>query len=590
VTEPLSQFLVATRRLGESDFDITLDVQRKDELGQLADSFRAMANYLMDRETQLVEYSNELESYMEELRQAKEQAEAANLTKSQFIANMSHELRTPLNAIIGYSEMLQEDAAESGNQGFERDLHKIHAAGKHLLSLINDVLDISKIEAGKMELFLETFELHLMLDEVITTVQPLADRHGNHIKINYDSSNLGQMHTDLTKVRQSLLNLLSNACKFTEQGVIEISVKRETLDDISWVEFCVKDNGIGMTDEQQHKLFQAFTQADASTTRKYGGTGLGLVITKRFTEMMGGNIQVLSEFGQGSTFIVRLPTRSHKPELSDKMNYAIELNSENDNLEVERTQRCVLVIDDDIAVRDLFKTYLTKLGYQVVVATGGDEGLRLARKIRPDAITLDVMMPGMDGWMVLSALKTDPSLAHIPVIMASIVEDKRLGFSLGATEYLIKPVNREQLDAVLSKYLNGNKKNLVLIVEDDPTTQEMMELMLTKEGLMVVTANNGRDGMEKMAKQQPDLILLDLMMPEMDGFEFVTLLRQNQEWRKIPVVVLTAKDITSEDRIKLRNQVQNIFQKSVYDKNKLLSEIQELLKQATDSCLNPHID
>jgi len=590
VTEPLSQFLVATRRLGESDFDITLDVQRKDELGQLADSFRAMANYLMDRETQLVEYSNELESYMEELRQAKEQAEAANLTKSQFIANMSHELRTPLNAIIGYSEMLQEDAAESGNQGFERDLHKIHAAGKHLLSLINDVLDISKIEAGKMELFLETFELHLMLDEVITTVQPLADRHGNHIKINYDSSNLGQMHTDLTKVRQSLLNLLSNACKFTEQGVIEISVKRETLDDISWVEFCVKDNGIGMTDEQQHKLFQAFTQADASTTRKYGGTGLGLVITKRFTEMMGGNIQVLSEFGQGSTFIVRLPTRSHKPELSDKINYAIELNGENDNLEVERTQRCVLVIDDDIAVRDLFKTYLTKLGYQVVVATGGDEGLRLARKIRPDAITLDVMMPGMDGWMVLSALKTDPSLAHIPVIMASIVEDKRLGFSLGATEYLIKPVNREQLDAVLSKYLNGNKKNLVLIVEDDPTTQEMMELMLTKEGLMVVTANNGRDGMEKMAKQQPDLILLDLMMPEMDGFEFVTLLRQNQEWRKIPVVVLTAKDITSEDRIKLRNQVQNIFQKSVYDKNKLLSEIQELLKQATDSCLNSHID
>jgi signal transduction histidine kinase/CheY-like chemotaxis protein len=585
VTEPLSQFLVATRRLGESDFDITLDVQRKDELGQLADSFRAMANYLMDRETQLVEYSNELESYMEELRQAKEQAEAANLTKSQFIANMSHELRTPLNAIIGYSEMLQEDAAELGEQSFERDLHKIHAAGKHLLSLINDVLDISKIEAGKMELYLETFELHLMLDEVITTVQPLADRHGNDIKINYDNNKLGQMHADLTKVRQSLLNLLSNACKFTEHGVIEISVKQETVDDTRWVEFCIKDNGIGMTEEQQNKLFQAFTQADASTTRKYGGTGLGLVITKRFTEMMGGNIHVFSEFGQGTTFIMRLPTRFNKPELPEKINYETELNEVNDadpDAKIVRDQHCVLVIDDDIAVRDLFRTYLTKLGYHVVVANGGDEGLRLARKIRPDAITLDVMMPGMDGWMVLSALKTDPSLAHIPVIMASIVEDKRLGFSLGATEYLIKPINREQLNIVLSKYLNGRKKYLVLIVEDDPTTQEMMETMLTKEGLMVITAGNGREGLEKMV-QQPDLILLDLMMPEMDGFEFVTILRQNQEWRKIPVVVLTAKDITSEDRTKLHNQVQNIFQKSVYDKNKLLLEIDELLKQATNS-------
>jgi signal transduction histidine kinase/DNA-binding response OmpR family regulator len=583
VTEPLSQFLSATRRLGESDFDITLDVHRKDELGQLADSFRAMATYLMDRETQLVEYSNELETYTEELRQAKEQAEAANLTKSQFIANMSHELRTPLNAIIGYSEMLQEDAIELGEQNFERDLHKIHAAGKHLLSLINDVLDISKIEAGKMELYLETFDLHTMLDEVITTVQPLADRHGNHIEISYDSTQLGQMHADLTKVRQSLLNLLSNACKFTDRGNIEISVRRETVENIDWVEFCVKDDGIGMTDEQQRKLFQAFTQADASTTRKYGGTGLGLVITKRFTEMMGGSIKVSSKFGHGSTFSIRLPTRPHLAELQEKLNYEAEFNE----LEVARTQHCVLVIDDDVVVRDLFKTYLGKLGYHVVVAAGGDEGLRLARRIRPDAITLDVMMPGMDGWMVLSALKTDPSLSHIPVIMASIVEDKRLGFSLGATDYLIKPINREQLNIVLTKYLNGTKKNLVLIVEDDVTTQEMMELMLTKEGLMVSTASNGREGLEQMVKQQPDLILLDLMMPEMDGFEFVTRLRKNPQWYKIPVVVLTAKDITSEDRIKLRHQVQNVFQKSVYDKNKLLLEIHELLKQATESTAVP---
>lgn len=582
VTEPLSQFLIATRRLGESDFDISLDMQRKDELGQLADSFRAMATYLMDRETQLVEYSNELESYMEELRGAKEQAEAANLTKSQFIANMSHELRTPLNAIIGYSEMLQEDAAELGEKNFERDLHKIHSAGKHLLSLINDVLDISKIEAGKMELYLEVFDLHTMLEEVITTIQPIASRQNNQVVVNYETD-LGQMHADLTKVRQSLLNLLSNACKFTEQGIIYISAKRETAadKDIDWVEFKIQDNGIGMTQEQQQKLFQAFTQADASTTRKYGGTGLGLVITKRFTEMMGGMIQVSSEFGRGSVFIVRLPCH-HKRMESQEKNYDLELP----DATLEHSQHCVLVIDDDLAVRDLFKNYLTKLGYRVVLATGGDEGLRLARRLRPDAITLDVMMPGMDGWMVLSALKTDPTLAHIPVIMASIVEDKRLGFSLGATDYLIKPINREQLNLVLSKYLNDKRKQLVLVVEDDPTTQEMMELMLAKEGLMVITANNGRDGLEKMTQQLPDLILLDLMMPEMDGFEFVTHLRNNEKWRKIPIVVLTAKDITREDRIKLRSQVQNIFQKSGYDKNKLLSEIHDLLKQATEVVAN----
>ncbi|NJO15919.1 MAG: HAMP domain-containing protein [Thioploca sp.] len=312
IAKPLTELLVATRRLGNHDFDMHFDFKRKDELGRLAESFQTMAMILGAREQQLLDYANDLEIYTLELTRAKEAAEAANITKSQFIANVSHELRTPLNAIIGYSEMLQEDAVDFGEEGFISDLQKIHTAGRHLLGLINDILDISKIEAGKMDIYTETFDVQSILDEVVITVQPLVTKSGNTLLIEY-GDNLGEMHADLTKIRQSLLNLLSNASKFTEKGVITLSVRRHSLipgDKRSdWFEFRITDTGIGMTDTQKRKLFQAFTQADASTTRKYGGTGLGLAITKRFTEMMGGNISVESELGRGSTFKIRLPAK-----------------------------------------------------------------------------------------------------------------------------------------------------------------------------------------------------------------------------------------------------------------------------------------
>jgi len=312
IAKPLTELLVATRRLGNHDFNMHFDFKRKDELGRLAESFQTMAMILGAREQQLLDYANDLEIYTLELTRAKEAAEAANITKSQFIANVSHELRTPLNAIIGYSEMLQEDAVDFGEEGFISDLQKIHTAGRHLLGLINDILDISKIEAGKMDIYTETFDVQLLLDEVVITVQPLVSKSGNTLLIEY-GDNLSEMHADLTKIRQSLLNLLSNASKFTEKGVITLSVKRHSLipgDKRSdWFEFRITDTGIGMTDTQKRKLFQAFTQVDASTTRKYGGTGLGLAITKRFTEMMGGNISVESELGRGSTFKIRLPAK-----------------------------------------------------------------------------------------------------------------------------------------------------------------------------------------------------------------------------------------------------------------------------------------
>ncbi len=497
ITKPLNDFLIATQRLGRHNFNFKLNFCRKDELGRLADSFKVMATILGEREQQLINYANDLEEKNLELTRAKEKAEAANVTKSQFIANMSHELRTPLNAIIGYSELLQEEASELGEEDFVVDLEKIHAAGKNLLGLINDVLDISKIEAGKMDIYIETFDLVPVLNEVVTTIQPLLIKQGNTLHLQY-AENLGEMQTDLTKVRQSLLNLLSNAAKFTEKGTITLAVNREkspqspffkdkkvledyegdnkksledyekgnkeASEDYEWIEFSVTDTGIGMNDEQKQKIFQEFTQADASYTRKYGGTGLGLVITQRFTEMMGGTITVESEFGQGSLFKIRLPAKIVTNTMAAPKIAKTDTTSDITEEETDSQERSrILVIDDDPIIRELFKNYLIKQDYQVAVAGSGDEGLRLARQLHPDAITLDVMMPGMDGWMVLSALKTDPALADIPVIMTSMIEDKQLGYSLGAKDYLVKPVEREQLMAILNKYHIDNKAHHLML-------------------------------------------------------------------------------------------------------------------------------
>ncbi len=518
----------------------------------------------------------------QETQKAKVAAEAANRAKSVFLANMSHELRTPLNAIIGYSEILQEEAQEVGQESLSADLDKIRSAGKHLLSLINDILDLSKIEAGKMELHLETFDIPTLIANVTHNIQPLAVKSGNALNI-HCPDDIGLMHADPGKVRQVLLNLLSNANKFTEQGAVTLGVTREAWQGEAgvheWVNFSVSDTGIGLMTEQIDRLFQDFSQADASTTRKFGGTGLGLSISRRFCRMMGGDITVSSDgiSGKGSAFTVRLPAYVVDPKAPTIPAFPVEP----DFVAAEDGANTVLVIDDDPAVRDLIGRFLSKEGFRVASAANGADGLLLARKLRPEAITLDVMMPGMDGWAVLAALKADPELAAIPVIMLTIMENQSIGYALGAADYMIKPVDRERLITVLKKYQCATPADSVLIIEDDAPTREMMERVLKQEGWTVRVAENGRVGLKRLNEQVPCLVLLDLMMPEMDGFQFINELRQRQIWRAIPVVVVTAKDLTVEERQKLNGYVETILQKGAYSREELLNQVRDLVAAHT---------
>jgi signal transduction histidine kinase/CheY-like chemotaxis protein len=564
-------------RIGAGDLEHRIAIQNRDELGEIAARFNDMAARLRARSIELQESHAQLEHEIaerrhaqEDLEGAKEAAESASEAKSRFLASMSHELRTPLNAIIGYSEMLVEEAVEEGHArpGLITDLERIRSAGKHLLGLINDILDLSKIEAGKMEVTAESFELSAILHEVADTVEPLVARGGNVLRRQF-ATNLGCMLADVTRVREILLNLLGNAAKFTEHGTIELSAERTTREGRPWLLLHVRDTGIGMTPDQMSKLFQPFTQASAEGARKYGGTGLGLAISKRFAELMGGDIAVESEAGVGTRFTVGLPAEVpvtlREP--------AIPVPTTEADASSEGSAGTVLVIDDDVASRDVLVRMLAREGFRVHAAASGSEGLRLARQTRPDVITLDVLMPGHDGWAVLSGLKGDAELRDVPVVMITMIDERARGLQAGASDYLVKPVGRERLLNVLRRQLAGGTGS-VLVIDDDANDRELLGRMLRHDGWTVLEATNGRAGLELVERHQPTLVVLDLLMPEMDGFEF---LEQLDTEPHVPVVVLTAKDLSRADVRRLKGRTRTILKKASLKREDFLGEVRRQL-------------
>ena len=504
----------------------------------------------------------------EQLAEAKEAAEEANRAKSQFIANMSHELRTPLSAVIGYSEMLEEEAAEiEGADTMLEDLRKINGNARHLLSLINDVLDLSKIEAGKMEVHAEDFDAVALAREVGDTVQALVARKRNALELDVPPD-LGRMHSDPVKLRQCLFNLLGNAAKFTEGGRIALRARRLREAGGDRLEFRVSDTGIGMTEEQLGRLFHRFTQADSSTTRRFGGTGLGLAITKAFCAMLGGDISVESSPGRGTAFTIRLPADLRSAAAPPEPGAAPTAG------DGEGQAGTVLVVDDDEAARDLLVRFLRREGFAVRTAPHGAAALPMVRELRPAAVLLDVMMPHMDGWAVLSAMKADPELADIPVVMVSFVQQKGLAFSLGAADYLTKPVQWARLKEVLDRYRSPGS---ALVMEGDPEARAELRRLLETEGWTVEEAADRAAVLRRMEEGgAPPGLVLAAVPADGEGFRLVQDIRRRPDWNRVPLIALAEGELSRSEVEKLRGQVRRVVQSEDDPPTELIAELRSI--------------
>ena len=549
------------------------DIKKMNELADNADrnsSEEASVELMLVAFSRMSDEVNGLiDARTSEMETARDEARDASDQKTKFFANMSHELRTPLNAILGYGEMLYEDCEDLGYDDLLPDLKKITSSGTHLLSLINNILDLSKIEAGKMELFVTSFEIENMVQTIKDVSEPLAAKNDNGFVINLDGA-MGSMSQDETKLRQCLTNFLSNGFKFTKNGTVTLDVKARMEGDVEFVDFAVIDTGAGMSPEGVAKVFEEYTQAERSTSANYGGTGLGLPISKKFAEMMCGDVIVTSEEGVGSVFTMSVPREC--PEYNDD-----EVDSNVINLDDQ--DNLVVLVDDDVAMHDLIKRTISKLNLTLLGATNSEKGMELIREVKPKLILLDVLMPGRDGWSLLKECKTDQELKDIPVIMISQLNQSNLASSLGANDYLTKPIDRSHFINTLKRIMGTDTQNQkVLVIDDDKDVRELLSRLLKDAGYRPIDARDGKEGLER-TKDEPALIILDLEMPRMDGFEFLdNYIKNVPEEKRAPVLVFSGKDLTDVQEDLLKERVVGLVKKDDVSMDKLSQMIQGIIK------------
>jgi signal transduction histidine kinase/DNA-binding response OmpR family regulator len=574
VTRRLNAITVATQRFAAGKADVELPVNDTTEVGLLARSFAEMIQQIQQRQRELQERTQELEEANAELAQARDTAEQATVAKDFFLASVSHELRTPLNHVLGFAQLLEMTDLSEAQQ---RDLNKIRRSAANLLALVDDLLDYQKIIQGVLTLEPTTIDLFGWLEEIAESMRPKIGEKGNILEFDCPAD-VGTLDADEKRVRQAITNLLSNAGKFTQKGVVTLTARRESEESREWMKIDVHDTGRGMNMEQQAQLFKPFTKL-LSRSENPEGTGLGLTLSQRLCRLMGGDLVLSrSALGEGSTFTIRLPAKTAAAEATVTPTSIRIVPQKRAPAPAARTMS-VLVIDDDPDVRELMRRHLEEHNFTVHLASSGGEGLEMVKRVQPDAITLDVLMPGIDGWGTLAALQADAETAHIPVIVITMLDDRARGFALGAWEILTKPVNWSGLIDIL-RHLEPNT-GPVLVVDDDPAFREMAERTLSHHGWEVCGAEDGRAALTAAARRRPVLVLLDLLMPGMDGFEFLQAFRKEAIWRDVPVVVLTAKDLTEEEHRRLDGSVLKVLYKGMSTKDELMTEIERLLRNRT---------